>query len=280
MTAERMKFEEWERQAMTLVGKTDRGWQKLAAQMLDLSEMTLVKARKREEAGPTMTRKLREAQARAQDWTQLRGEAGEWSVALPEERAGGDVVCEIIVTHLAAPRFNAFFQFKKDGSVVRRADFFDQCDPSAMQKMMRAAQARAEERCKTERMGAEQSGRRAELVRLAAETSGLDKDELRKMSTLDLVMIQNRIDEDAREDIDDEVKGGVRDVRAQLQTEREEQVFDEGYHLGQLRLSAKASALLSAFGGEAADKAALLAGAYYKRRVAHKNSKRRAKEAK
>ncbi len=279
MAAERMKFEQWEREAMALVGKSDRGWQKLAAQMLDLSEMTIVKARKREEAGPTMTRKLRDAQARARDWTQLRDEAGDWVVSVPEKRAGGDIVCEIIVTRLIEPRFNAFFQFKKDGSVVRRADFFDTCEASVMQKMMRAAGVRAEERCRTERMAGEQSGRREELVRLAAETSGLDKDDLRAMSSIDLIMIQNRIDDEAREEIDDEVSGGVRDVRAQLQTEREEQAFDAGYHLGQLRLSAKASALLSAFGGEQADKATLLAGAYYKRRVAHKNSKRRAKEA-
>lgn len=278
--ASRMEFGDWAEQAMALVGKSDRGWQKLAAETLGLSEMTIVKAKDRGQAGPKMTRALREAQERAQEWKPLRGEAGRWSVAVPEERAGGDVVCEIIVTHLRAPRFVAFFQFMKDGSVERRADWIDEISAASMQDLMKAAEGRAEERCKAERMAGEHAARHDELVRLAAETSGLDKDDLRRMSAIDLIMIQSRIDDEAREEIDEELNSGIRDVRAQLQTEREAEAFDAGYHLGQIRLSAKASALLSAYGGEAADKAALLAGVYYKRRLARQSSKRRAKEGK
>lgn len=275
--AARMEFKEWAREAMALVGKSDRGWQKLAAQMLGLSEMTIVKARKREEAGPTMTRKLREAQSRAQDWTQLRDEAGEWAVSVPEERAGGDVICEVIVTHITAPRFIAFFSFTGYVSVTRRADWIDTCDAATMQDHMQRAEARARERFRAERMASEQADVHEELVQIAAETSGLDKDDLRAMSSIDLVMVQNRIDDEVRDDLNEEVKNGLRNARAQLQNEREAEAFDQGYHLGQLLLSARASELLNAFGGEVADKAALTAGVYYKKQLARLGSKRRAK---
>lgn len=277
--AARMEFKEWAQEAMALVGTEDRGWQKKAAQLLKISEMTIVKAKDRGEAGPKMTRALREAQARAQDWTQLRDEAGKWAVAVPEERAGGDIVCEIIVTRLIEPRFNAFFQFKKDGSVARRADFFDTCDATEMQSYMRAAEERAKERCRTEREAEEHDEKRKELIRATAEATGCDRKDLEKMSSHSLIAMKDKLDDEAREDFNEEVEKMMSRARIELKTDRDEEVFNAGYLLGQLKLSMKTFAHLPRVGGEAADVALFAAGAYFKRRLAHKNSKRRAKEA-
>lgn len=282
MVAEKMDFKEWAEQAKTLVGKTDRGWQKLAAEQMKISEMTIVKAKKRDEAGLKMVRALREAQAqaqeRAQNWAPLSGEAGRWAIAVPEERAGGDVVCEIIVTHMSAPRFIAFFAFKADGSVDRRADFLEACAATEMQTYMRAAEERAAERCKAERMAKDQRGRRGEIIRLVAQQTGLDRAELEKYSTIDLLAMNNRFDEETRDDMQEDVQREVTEVRKGLETDGEKSAFETGMEIGQMMLGERALGLLKAFGSEAADTAAGLETAYYRRKLARVRSKRRAKE--
>lgn len=236
----RMQFGDWAEQAMALVGKSDRGWQKLAAEQMKISEMTIVKSKQRGEAGPKMTRALREAQERAQDWKPLRGEAGRWALAVPEERAGGDVVCEIIVTHMKAPRFIAFFAFKSDGSVERRADWIDEISAASMQDLMKAAEVRAAERCKAERLAREQSGRRAEIVRIVAQQTGLERSELEKYSTIDLLAMNNRFDDETRDDLQEDVQREATEARKGLETDGEKIAFEAGLEIGQMMLGERA----------------------------------------
>lgn len=266
--AAKMEFKEWANEAMVLVGKSDRGWQKLAAQALGISEMTIVKAKDRKEAGPKMTRALREAQARAQDWTQLRGEAGRWSVALPENRSREDKVwCEVIVTHLRAPRFIAFFQLKTDETVVRRVDQIDNADADELSRLVQAAEAKAYERSRGELASIEAKYAREELIEATADATGMRKAQLKDMTSMDLVALKERFDEETYEDVNKlfmETMHALQDFNG---TDAEREAFMRGMEVGQLRLAGEAAMLMKQFGGESAEMAVKITGAYHARRL-------------
>lgn len=275
-----MTFLEFKAELDQLTGVSAHGWKKIAAEMLGVTERALYDAEKRGEAGPKLVRKLKEVKARAdaqnRDWTPLRGEAGRWAIAVPEDRAGGHVVCEVIVTHLHRPRFTAFFIFSETGSVERRVAEYEPADATELARLVETAQGKAGERCRAEKLAWKTREARAELIQATHEATGIDKGELSEMTSIDLVALKEKFDQETFDEVNDLFKKSI-DTVPQYETDAELIAYLDGIDVGQLRLMKEGLDLIRDFGGEAAEMAIKVAGAYHLRRVVRRHSLRRAK---
>lgn len=268
MAAEKMAFDEFEKETQRLTGLEGHGWQKATASLLKISERAIMDAYKRGEAGPRMVKALRKAQEEAQEWTQLRGEAGIWAVALPQVRSRDKAVwCEVIVTHMKAPRFIAFFEFRTDDTVVRRVDQIDAAAPAELSDLVRAAEARAAERSRAELATLEAKFAREELVEAAAAATGGKKKDLADMSSIDLIALKERFTEESYEELLKQFRESLSAVNELHGTDEERSAFLRGLELGHLRLAGESAILLREYGGEAAEMAAKIKATYHARRL-------------
>jgi len=263
-----MEYATFEAEVQALLQRDGRGWQKAASELLKISERAIMDARKRKKAGPRMVSALRKAQEEAREWIQLRGEAGKWAVALPEERSREDKVwCEVIVTHMRAPRFIALFAFKTDETVVRRVDQIDPAQPGEIQSLVRAAEAKAFERSRGELASIEGKYAREELIEATVDATGMRKDQLESMTSMDIVALKERYDEETYEDIKKLFMGTMNALQDFKGTDAEREAFMRGIEVGQLRLAGEAAMLIKQYGGESWAMAVKISGAYHARRL-------------
>jgi hypothetical protein len=153
-----MQFEEFKGQLDRLTGKTGRGWKRLAAEALGVTERALYDAEKRGEAGPVLVRAMRAALERKKNWAPLTHEAGRWLVGTIAGSADG---VEVLVVHLESPALTALFRFKPDMKTERLVKEHDEADVEVLLMTVDAAEAMA-----TQHVRAAQS--------CAAEPEGLD----------------------------------------------------------------------------------------------------------
>lgn len=148
-----MQFEEFKGQLDRLTGKTGRGWKRLAAEALGVTERALYDAERRGEAGPVLVRAMRAALERKKNWAPLTPEAGRWLVGTIAGSADG---VEVLVVHLESPALTALFRFKPGAETVRLVKEHEDADVEVLlmtvdaaealaNQHMRAAQSRTEE---------------------------------------------------------------------------------------------------------------------------------------
>lgn len=148
-----MQFEEFKGQLDRLTGKTGRGWKRLAAEALGVTERALYDAERRGEAGPVLVRAMRAALERKKNWAPLTPEAGRWLVGTIDGSADG---VEVLVVHLESPALTALFRFKPDMKTERLVKEHEEADVEVLlmtvdaaevlaNQHMRAAQARTSE---------------------------------------------------------------------------------------------------------------------------------------
>lgn len=146
-----MHFVEFKRQLDELTGQQHRGWKRLAAEKLGVTERALYDAEKRGEAGPVMVRALRAAQERAKDWSPLADEAVRWVIGEPEVEKGDDVEAQVAVVHLHEPRFTALFRFMRDGTIQRLVAEHGEAEARTFIDLVQVAELKAEARMRAER---------------------------------------------------------------------------------------------------------------------------------
>lgn len=154
-----MQFEEFKVQLDRLTGKTGRGWKRLAAEALGVTERALYDAEKRGEAGPVLVRALRAALERKKNWAPLTPEAGRWLVGAT---AGSADAVDVLVVHLESPALTALFRFMPDRTERLVAEH-EEADVEVLLMTVDAAEAMATQHMREAR------ARDAELERLREE---------------------------------------------------------------------------------------------------------------